>query len=263
MTYLDAIIAWHRGRAARDDRDRSELYESAIAHLAARPRRDFVGAIVRDPRMSVIAEVKRRSPSKGDIRINLDPAGLATRYQAGHATCISVLTDQPHFGGSADDLVIARQAVSLPVLRKDFTVDDRDVMDAALMGADAALLIVAALTNDELQRFINLAAELGVAALVEVHDEIELRRALDAGSTLIGVNQRDLRTFEVDVRRAERVASLMPSDVVAVAESGIAGRDDAQRCAAAGYRAVLVGEHLVRSADPTIALDELRVALPS
>lgn len=213
--------------------------------------------------MSVIAEIKRRSPSKGDIRVDLEPAKLAMQYQAGSATCISVLTDEPHFGGSASDLVSAREAVSVPVLRKDFTVDDRDLMDAAVMGADAVLLIVAALTDDELQRFVVVAGELGLAALVEVHDEVELRRALDAGSTLIGVNQRDLRTFEVDVRRAERLASLLPSSVVAVAESGIAGSADAQRCAEAGYRAVLVGEHLVRSLDPVVALDELRVALPS
>lgn len=213
--------------------------------------------------MSVIAEVKRRSPSKGDIRVDLDPAKLAKQYQDGHASCISVLTDEPHFGGSASDLVSARQAVALPVLRKDFTVDDRDVMDAAVMGADAVLLIVAALSDEELLRFVALAGTLGLAALVEVHDEVELRRALAAGSTLIGVNQRDLRTFEVDVRRAERVAALLPSHVVAVAESGIVGAADAQRCAQAGYRAVLVGEHLVRSTNPLVALDELRVALPS
>lgn len=263
MTYLDSIVAWHRRRAASDDRDLHALKRTALERLDGRPRRPFLAALQEGSRLSVIAEIKRRSPSKGDIRVELDPSSLARQYSVGGAACLSVLTDEPHFGALAGDLAAARDATQLPVLRKDFTVDERDVVDASLMGADAVLIIVAALSNDEMRRFVALASELRLASLVEVHDEDELSRALDVGATLVGVNQRDLKSFEVDTRRAERLANLMPRHVVAVAESGIVGASDARRCAEAGYRAVLVGEHLVRSADPVAALDELRVALPS
>jgi indole-3-glycerol phosphate synthase len=148
-------------------------------------------------------------------------------------------------------------------LRKDFTVSERDVVDARIMGADAVLLIVAALADDELGRLHAVSEALGMSTLVEVHDEVELKRALSIGATLVGVNQRDLHSFAVDTTRAVRVARLIPADVVAVAESGIAGVDDARRCADAGYRAVLVGEHLVRAANPEKAVSELRVPLPS
>ena len=158
---------------------------------------------------------------------------------------------------------MARAAVQLPVLRKDFTVCALDVLDARLMGADAVLLIVAALSDRELSQLHALALEVGLDALVEVHDEMELDRALAVNATLIGVNQRDLHTFHVDPQRAVRLAKRIPEGVLAVAESGITGADDARRCAEAGYRAVLVGEHLVRSADREMALTELRVALPS
>lgn len=264
MTYLDGIIAWHRRRAAADTRDLVEL-----RNLAARVRsqeanrRSFADALRDAPALAVIAEVKRRSPSKGDIDVALDAASVAREYEAGRATCLSVLTDAPHFGGSADDLRAAREATTLPVLRKDFTVAERDVLDAAVMGADAVLLIVAALRNDELRSLLSTANDLSLDALVEVHDETELDRALAVGARLVGVNQRDLHTFQVDALRAERVAKRIPSGVLAVAESGITGASDAARCAAAGYRAVLVGEHLVRSGDRRKALIELQVALPS
>lgn len=263
MTYLDSIVAWHRRRAASDDRDLHRLKQTALERLDGRPRRPFLAALQKGSRLSVIAEIKRRSPSKGDIRVELDPSSLARQYADGGAACLSVLTDEAHFGARTGDLSTARDATRLPVLRKDFTVDERDVVDASLMGADAVLIIVAALSNDEIRRFLTLASELGLASLVEVHDEDELSRALEVGASLVGVNQRDLKSFEVDTRRAERIANLMPRHVVAVAESGIVSASDARRCAEAGYRAVLVGEHLVRSADPVAALDELQVALPS
>ncbi len=209
--------------------------------------------------LSVIAEVKRRSPSKGALAAaDLDPALLAKAYAEGGAACLSVLTDGNSFGGSPDDLVRARAATDLPVLRKDFTVDARDVCDARSMGADAVLLIAAALSDSELARFHALAHEVGLDALVEVHDEPELERALAVGATLVGVNQRDLVTFEVDHARAVRMAAAIPADVVKVAESGVRGSDDARLLAEAGYDAVLVGEHLVTSTDPSAAIRLLR-----
>ncbi len=205
----------------------------------------------------MISEIKRRSPSKGDLQADLDPADLASRYEAGGAACMSVLTDSDWFGGSAGDLRVARAAVDLPVLRKDFTVSARDIADARIMGADCVLLIVAALDQDELVLFGSLASELGMAALVEVHDEDELDRAVDAGATIIGVNQRDLLTFEVDQERALRVGEAIPDGVVKVAESGIRGRKDAEVLAGAGFDALLVGETLVRSGDPAGAIANL------
>ncbi|MFZ9731185.1 MAG: indole-3-glycerol phosphate synthase TrpC [Ilumatobacteraceae bacterium] len=262
MTYLDGIVAWHRKRAATDPRDATALIERAADERTTAPRR-FANALTAGPSLAVIAEIKRRSPSKGEIDESLDPILLAKEYEQGGAACLSVLTDTPHFGGSANDLKAARSATRLPVLRKDFTVSELDVIDAALMGADAVLLIVAALSDAELRSFSSLAMQLSLDALVEVHDEVELDRALSVDVKLIGVNQRNLHTFEVDQDRAERMMTRIPTGVVAVAESGIRSSEDARRLAAAGYRAVLVGEHLVRSSDRGKALRELRVALPS
>jgi indole-3-glycerol phosphate synthase len=173
---------------------------------------------------------------------------------------LSVLTDAEFFGAQEDDLVEARSACELPVLRKDFTVAEADVYDARAMGADAVRLIVAALIEGELTKFLQLAHELEMAALVEVHDEPELERALDAGAKLVGVNQRDLRTFEVDTARAERLAEAMPPGVVKVAESGIRDADDVARLAGCGYDAILVGESLVTSSDPAAAVRKLKGA---
>lgn len=257
-TYLDRIIEHHRQRAAADSRVVDELVEACAAMP---PARGFAAALAGGDLLGVIAEVKRRSPSKGDLAADLDPAALATAYEAGGATCMSVLTDAPHFGGSAADLAAARSAVGLPVIRKDFTVSALDVCDARLMGADCVLLIAAALTDDELSAFAELAARIGIDALVETHDEAEVARALATTATgLIGVNQRDLVTFRVDQERAVRVASAIPDDVVRVAESGVRGAADATALAAAGYDAVLVGEHLVTSGDPAAAIAALRVA---
>jgi indole-3-glycerol phosphate synthase len=252
-TYLDAILAAHRERAAADGRRPEQALDAA---RACDPTRGFAAALGQGG--AVIAEVKRRSPSKGPIGPALDPATLAAAYEQGGAACLSVLTDEDHFGGSAADLAAARAGVTLPVLRKDFTVSLLDVCDARLMGADAVLLIVAALDDAELRDFHALAVELGIDALVEVHDEPELERALAVGALMIGVNQRDLVTFAVDTERAVRMGPLMPPDVVRVAESGIAGPGDAAPLFAAGYDAVLVGESLVRSTDPAAAVAALR-----
>ncbi|GJM37512.1 MAG: indole-3-glycerol phosphate synthase [Acidimicrobiales bacterium] len=208
--------------------------------------------------MAVISEVKRRSPSKGDLFPDLDAAVLAGQYAAGGAACLSVLTDADWFGGSMADLQTARDAVDLPVLRKDFTVHRHDVLDARIMGADCVLLIAAALDDAELAEFHGLAGEIGLDALVEIHDEVELERALAVDATLIGVNQRDLVTFEVDTERAVRMAEQMPAGVVRVAESGVRGPQDVQVLGAAGYDAVLVGETLVKHGDPAGGVRELR-----
>ena len=210
--------------------------------------------------IAVISEIKRRSPSKGELAAGLDPVELAQQYERGGAACLSVLTDVDFFGGSIEDLVAARAACSLPVLRKDFTVSARDVCDARIMGADCVLLIAAALDQAELESFLKLAHAIGFDALVEIHDEAELDRAVAAGADLIGVNQRDLVTFAVDTDRAVRMAPQMPAGVVRVAESGITGPADAALLAAAGYHAVLVGEHLVTSGDPEGGVAALRSA---
>jgi indole-3-glycerol phosphate synthase len=240
--------------AATDGRPLDELVDEA-GRMA--PTRGFGRALTATDGLAVIAEIKRRSPSKGALNVDLDAAGVARAYESGGAACLSVLTDAEFFGGSVDDLAAARAATALPVLRKDFTVSPRDVADARLMGADAVLLIAAALGRLELIELHQLATGLGLDVLVEVHDEPELEIALECGAVLVGVNQRDLVTFEVDHERAARMATAIPATVIKVAESGVRDRGDAQRLAAAGYDAILVGETLVTSGDPTVALQDL------
>lgn len=256
-TYLDRILTAHRAAAAADDRAMAPLVAQARAQSTPR---GFAAALRDAEGVGVIAEVKRRSPSKGALNAELDPAELAGAYERGGATCLSVVTDVEFFGGSPDDLRAARAATRLPVLRKDFTVSPADVCDARIMGADAVLLIAAALDDDELAELQTLALDVGLDALVEVHDEAELDRALAVGAHLIGVNQRDLVTFEVDSERAARVGRAIPRTVVRVAESGIRGPDDAAALAAVGFDAVLVGELLVTSGDPESAVARLRGA---
>ena len=246
-TYLDRIIADHRARALADQRSVEQL----LAEATLLPETRGFRSCLTQPELSVIAEIKRRSPSKGDLFAGLDPATLAREYAAGGASCISVLTDEENFGGSREDLEKARSAVQLPVLRKDFTVHERDV-------ADAVLLIVAALSKQELKRLFFLSRDLGLDALVETHDEAELETALDIGADLVGVNQRNLVTFDVDHERATRMGGLIPAEVVAVAESGVRGKSDAVALRQAGYAAILVGETLVTSGDPRAALAALR-----
>ena len=256
--YLDEILAQHREVASRGSRSLSGLIE---ATRTISNSRGFAKRLIEDSKnaLAVIAEIKRRSPSRGLLSHDLDPKVIAEQYKNAGASCISVLTDSDFFGGSADDLKSARGAVDLPVLRKDFTVSLNDICDAKLMNADCILLIAAALNKVELAEFHNFALELGLDVLVEIHDEPELDLALEVGAKMIGVNQRNLRTFEVDQQRAVRIAKKIPGSVVRVAESGVRTRDDALQLRDAGYHAVLVGESLVTSKNIAMTLDELRV----
>jgi indole-3-glycerol phosphate synthase len=245
MTMLATILATTRERVAA---------LPPLAELKARaadspPVRSLPKALTADG-MAVIAEVKRRSPSRGDLAPDLDPVERATAYAGGGAAAISVLTEPLHFGGSDEDLASVRGAVDVPVLRKDFTLVPAQIWEARSIGADAVLLIVAALDDQALATLCETAAEVGVGAIVEVHDAVEAERALEAGATIVGVNNRDLTSFDVDLRTAERLAPLLAAAPVTIAESGIHVPGDAARMAAAGYDAVLVGERLVRSDDP-------------
>jgi len=228
------------------------------AELARRraDRRSFVDALRAKP-PAIIAEIKKASPSRGLITADFDPPRIARAYEAGGAAALSVLTDREHFQGSLPDLDAARAAVRLPVLRKDFTIDPFHVLEAAAHDADAILLIVAVLSDRELRDFREQAAGYGMAALVEVHDGEELKRAAASGAEIIGVNNRDLRTFEVRLETAMELAEQMPANVVRVAESGIRTRADVLRLCAAGYHACLVGEHLMTSPDPAAAVKAL------
>jgi len=223
---------------------------------AATTRRDFAGALTRDG-MSAIAEIKRRSPSRGPLRPDLDPARLAAIYATHGARAISVLTDREFFGGSLDDLASARDAADLPVLRKDFTVDPYQLHESAAAGADAVLLIVRILGKGLLSELHALAASLGLAALVEVHDEAELRIAVDCDARIIGINNRNLDTFEVCTETASRLRAEIPRDRIVVAESGITAREHVERLEREEFDAILIGETLMRAADVGGALSGL------
>lgn len=248
-TYLDEIMAWHRARADADARDWRERLEEREERT---PR--FADALRAGGELSVIAEIKRRSPSKGPLDEGLDAGALAALYEGAGARAISVLTDEVFFAGSASDLRRARERASIPILRKDFTISANDVIDAAEWGADAVLLIVAALNDGEIHALTTVAERCGLDALVEVHDETEAARAVDLGARVIGVNQRDLKTFEVDPARAARVAGLLPEGVVRVCESGLRAVEDLVAASAAGFDAVLIGETLVTSPDRATTL---------
>jgi indole-3-glycerol phosphate synthase len=220
-------------------------------------RRPFAQALAEPGRVNVIGEFKRRSPSRGAIREDLHPVSVAQAYEVAGAAALSVLTDEPFFGGRLQDLQEARGATLLPTLRKDFIVDAYQVREAWIAGADAVLLIAAVLDDGELEALQRAAAEHGLDALVEVHDGAELERALAAGATLIGVNNRDLHTMEVRLETALELAPSIPEHVVAVAESGIKCGADVRRLRTAGYDAFLVGGHLMQAKDPGHALAEL------
>jgi indole-3-glycerol phosphate synthase len=229
-------------------------------------RRDFMAALRQPPAGSValIAEVKKASPSAGVICPNFDPVRIAKEYEAGGASCLSVLTDEKFFQGSLDHLREIRLAVKLPLLRKDFIIDERQILEAIEWGADAILLIVAILADAQLERFHSLALEAGLAALVEVHDEAELKRALAIGALLIGVNNRDLKTFNVDLATTERLAQRLvagdpaiQSGTILVAESGIHTRADVERLARCGAKAILVGESLMQHGNIEAKVKEL------
>jgi indole-3-glycerol phosphate synthase len=252
MSVLDDIVVGVRTDLARRQGATSEADLRAALADVDLPR-DPMPAL-RAPGSSVIAEVKRRSPSKGDLAEIVDPAGLARQYAAGGAAAISVLTEERRFGGSLEDLRAVRAAVDTPLLRKDFVVDPYQVLEARAAGADLVLLIVAALEDDLLRRLHDQARELGMAVLVEVHDEPEAARAVELGAELIGVNARNLKTLDVDPETFGRLAPLLPADRVLVAESGISTPVDVKRYVAEGARAVLVGEALVRDGDPAGAV---------
>jgi indole-3-glycerol phosphate synthase len=217
----------------------------------------FVAAVSRTDRVNVIAECKRRSPSRGVLAAQYDPVAIARKYEAGGAAAISVLTEPTFFDGALAHLTAIRDAVALPLLRKDFVVDDYQLLEARAAGADAVLLIVAALDQSELVRLQSRAWELGLAVLVEVHDDEELVRAVGSGARLIGVNNRNLRTLAVDVSASDRLAAQMPAGVVGVSESGLQTRGDLERLAAAGYRAFLIGERFMTDPDPARAIADL------
>lgn len=225
---------------------------------AASPRAPlFESALAAPGRVNVIAECKRRSPSRGVLAPVYDPVAIARQYESGGAAAISVLTEPTFFDGALDHLTAVRAAVAVPLLRKDFIVHDYQLLEARAAGADAVLLIVAALEQDALPRLQQRAAELGLATLVEVHNEEELARALDSGARLIGVNNRDLRTLAVDVEASFRLAGRIPANVVAVSESGLQSRTDLEKLSAAGYRAFLIGERFMTDSDPAAAIREL------
>jgi indole-3-glycerol phosphate synthase len=250
-TYLDSIQTFHRERAQRDTRD----WRTRLAHVHyLGPRLDDALARSAGSNVKVIAEIKRRSPSKGWLGEHLDAATVAAEYVAGGASAISVLTDEPHFAGSRADLETVARAVTVPVLRKDFTVCENDVLDAAEMGASGVLLIAAILDAAELSDYVSLALEVGLSPLVEVHDAREADAALASGARLIGVNQRDLHTFQVNPEHAAAVIAALPADIIRVAESGLRTSDDVRRAAEAGFDAVLVGEVFVTSPTPREAV---------
>jgi indole-3-glycerol phosphate synthase len=251
MSVLDDIVAGVREDLARRQAQTSEA-DLRSQLLDVPPALDPMPAL-RAPGVSVIAEVKRRSPSKGDLAEIPDPAALASAYQRGGAAAVSVLTEERRFAGSLDDLRAVRAAVTVPVLRKDFVVEPYQLLEARAAGADLVLLIVAALSDGVLQALHDQATALGLTPLVEVHDEPEAERALAVGARLVGVNARNLKSLDVDPATFGKVAPLL-TGVVRVAESGIAGPDDVRRLAGEGADVVLVGEALVRGGDPESAV---------
>jgi len=242
---LARIVGHKRSQLARASADRADLERRAANRPAAR---DFRAALLASP----------PSPSKGVFTDDFQPASIAKLYEAGGAAALSILTDEEFFKGKLADLEAARSAVAIPVLRKDFTIDEFHIVEAAAHGADAILLIAAILDVQQLRGFRQLATQYGMAVLVEVHDDHELDAALDSGADIVGVNNRNLHTFEVTLDTSLRLAEKMPAAVVKIAESGIQSRADVRRLQAAGFHAFLVGEHLMKSAGPAAALRELR-----
>jgi indole-3-glycerol phosphate synthase len=252
---LAEIVSHKRQEAAALAPHAASLEREAHARKS-RPR-PFAAALRQPAGGAIIAEIKKASPSRGVLQADFHPAFLAHNYEAGGAACLSVLTDKPYFQGSLHDLEAARAAVDLPVLRKDFIVDRVQVWESAAHNADAVLLIAAVLDEAQLRDLRELAGSLGLAALVEVHNADELAKAVDSGAEIIGVNNRDLDTFEVSLETSLRLSYLMPAHVTRVSESGIFSREHIEQLAAAGFHAFLIGESLMKSPDPTAALKTL------
>ncbi len=264
MTVLDEIIAHKRAEvaASRARVPLAEMRARAASAAAGAPARDFAAAIA-GPTLRIIAEVKRASPSAGAIREDADPAATARRYERAGAAAVSVLTDRRYFAGSPDDLRAVRQAVGLPVLRKEFIVDPYQIYESRTLGADAVLLIAGAVPADDLAALARLAGELGMAAVFEVHTEAHVDEALAAGARVIGINNRDLRTLAVDLDTTLRLRPRIPAGITVVSESGIATPDDVARVCRAGVDAILVGTALMASPDPEADLRALRLVAES
>lgn len=245
---LDTIIA-HKQKELQTDQEQMPLAElkSKVANLP--PTKDFQAAIGQPDNINLIAEVKKKSPSKGVIREDFDPIEIAKTYAKNGAAAVSVLTDVRFFDGSLDYLKSIRQTIDVPLLRKDFTIDPYHIYQARVAGADAVLLIVAVLSPEKLREFIDIAASFSLASLVEVHTVAELEIALDVGAEIIGINNRDLRTFDTDLATTFKLRELIPADKVVVSESGIYTRADVESLCEAGVNAILVGESLIRSPD--------------
>ena len=257
---LDAIVAGAKRRVA-DQRERVSVTDIERAAAAPPdPNGRFRSALSVHGRFNIIAECKRRSPSRGVLRWNYDPVAIATGYERAGAAAISVLTEPGFFDGSLDHLSSVSAAVTCPVLRKDFVIDEYQILEARAAGASAVLLIVAALDDGELQRLFSAAAGTGLDALVEVHDERELSRAVAIGASIVGVNNRNLKTLAVDVEAAHRLAAEMPGGVVRVAESGLRTAGDLRALSTLGYHAFLIGERFMSADDPGAALAGLIAA---
>lgn len=252
---LSTIIAARR-RRVEELRAATEIDDLRQTATKRSERRDFAAALS-GGMLSVIAELKKASPSRGLLRPDYRPAEVAPSYQRAGASALSVLTEEQFFRGSLNDLREAREAVRLPVLRKDFIIDEYQVYESVAAGADAILLIVAALDGKDLAHFIELSERLPIAALVEVHTEEELKRAVDAGARIIGINNRNLNTLEVSLETSFRLREKMPSSCLAISESGIKTGADLEKLARAGFNAVLIGEHLMLAEDPGKELSQL------
>jgi indole-3-glycerol phosphate synthase len=253
MSVLDSIIEGVREDLAARRLPLSQLHEQlaqAPAVIDAHPR-------LTSDSMTIIAEVKRSSPSKGAIAAIESPASLAARYEEAGAAVVSVLTEKRRFGGSLEDLIAVRKAISTPILRKDFMVDEYQFFEARAAGADVVLLIVAALSKNQLKDYYDLATELGMAVLVETHTEQEIEDAMVINPRIIGVNARNLKTLDIDLAAFSRLIPMIPADVIRVAESGISQRSEVEIAHNAGAQAILVGETLVKSGDPRQAIDQL------
>ena len=249
---LDEILESKR-REVAETKARTDLATLRARPLYAEPRRGFAAAVARAGR-AIIAEVKKASPSKGVIRADFDAPLHARQYEGAGARCLSVLTDGPFFQGSLADLEAVRAVTTIPLLRKDFMVDPFQVVEARASGADCILLIVAALDDAALRGLADVAADEGLDVLVEVHDEHELRRALDLGFTLVGVNNRDLRTFETSLTTTRRLAAMVPDEITLVSESGFRHPHELAQMEAVGVHAFLIGENLIKEEDPGAAL---------